>query len=227
MKNIFILVIILTNLTLLAQEKEKIAEHKKWGFMVGLTNRTPTLNILYGMNKIIRITLSIRKQDTRNTNILLDGSDFIYSYRWDTWYDSYSSRNVIAPGLEWGQEKGWVYGTVRLGYEDYEYKSHNHSFYHESSNGYTSYRNFDIKTNRKRIFGELGAGFRYYFWDSIILGWEVGGRKIFSSQYKSNSHNDITFHRNNIPTLNYPTTYSDEKFKTFDIYFSLNLGIAF
>lgn len=230
MKNIFILFIILINLTLLAQEKEKITEPKKWGITTGLTSDAilmPILNILYGLNENFRLTLSIRKRDIKNTNMLLDGSASVYSYRWDRWFDSYSYRNAIVPGIEWFPNKDSVYITTRLGYEVYEYKSHNNSFYHEYENGYTSYRAFDINTNRKRIFGELGFGYRYYFWKRLILGWEIGGRKIFNSQYQSNSDNDLTFYRNSNPTVNYPTTYSEEKFKTFNFYFAISLGIAF
>lgn len=231
MKKIILLLSIISILPLFAQEKEVISsESKKWGVTLGVysyTRLTPALNIFYRLNDTLGITLSIRKRDLRRDNALADGSAFIYSYRPDTWIDSYSSRNAIAPGIEWFPRKSNIYITGRLGYEVYTYKSHNDSFYHEAEKGYTRYRSFDVKTNRERIFGELGVGFRTIYWERLIIGWEFGGRKIFSSQYKSNSYNDLNFYRNNSSAMNYPTTYNEEKIKTFGFYFSLSLGIAF
>lgn len=232
MKKIILLLSIISIFPLFAQEKEVISpEPKKWGATVGIYNgrdRMPMLNAFYGINEWLNFSLSLRKRDIRRNHELIDYEAYQFSrYRYDTWRDSFSSRNVIAPGVELHRKDSAFYLTIRLGLEDYRYNSHTERLFFAEGRGYTSYRTYQVKSYRQNQFAEVGGGIRYLFWNTILLGAEVGFQKIFHTKYGRTQFDDFSFYQGYGAYYNQIFYSTDPEMKTTSIYVSLSLGIAF
>ncbi len=231
MKTILAFLTLLFFISLLAQENEVIPpEPKKWGVTTGIyvgRERMPMLNALYTFNDWLSFSLSLRKRDIRRTHELINGETYIFSNRYDTWRDSYSSRNVIAPGVELHRKDSAFYITARLGLEDYRYNSHTERMYFAEGREYTSYRTYHVKSYRQNQFGEIGGGFRYLFWGTFLFGMEAGFQKIFHTKYGRTQYDDYTFYRNNYVSYSQIFYSTNPEMKTSSIYVSLSLGIAF
>jgi hypothetical protein len=229
-KKKIIFFLLLAHLSLIAQEKEKNSESKKWGATIGVyqgVDRIPMFNLLYKLNERFTFSLSLRKKDIRHTHELINAENYISSSRYDTWRDSFSSRNIIAPGIEWNFKNSPFYLTGRLGIEDYQYHSHTERLFFAEEMGYTSYRTYQFKSHTQKQFGEVGAGFRYLLWDTLIFGMEAGMQKIFNTKYDRTQFDDYSFYQGYSPRYNYTFYSSDPEIKNSWFYATISLGIAF
>lgn len=232
MKTILIFLSMLFFLPVFAQDKEvSLPEPKKWGITTGIYNgreRMPMFNALYTFNEWLNFSLSLRKRDIRRTHELIDYEAYqFYNNRYDTWRDSFSSRNVIAPGMELHIKNSAFYATARLGLEDYRYNSHTERMFFAEGIGYTSYRTYHVKSYRQNQFAEIGGGFRYLFWDTLLFGMEAGIQKIFHTKYGRTQYDDYSFYPNRNPIYSYTFFSTDPNFRDSWFYYTLSLGIAF